>query len=500
MATTQAPHSNGAAAHHKQSGHAAADDHDHAAGLGFATRTIHGGQRVCPSTGALMPPIYVSSTYAQSSPGVHQGFEYSRSHNPTRYALERCVASLEGTGLTEQDDASCGAFAFASGLAATATVLELLDAGEVVLCGDDVYGGTYRLLNRVRARSAALDVRRVDFADLKAAEAAICGGGEAAGNGSHGNGSSNGHGTTTNANAHKKKVGMVWLETPTNPTLKLADIPAIAALCRRANALLVVDNTFSTAALTRPLLLGADVVVSSSTKYLNGHSDSVGGVAATRRLELARRLRFLQNAVGAVMAPFDSYLTLRGCKTLHVRVSRHCSNAAEIARRLEGSEGVLKVAYPGLESHPQHGLACRQMRLACSSVAKGGGGGKSGSGEQQERQEPSEPAFGGMIAVTLAGGLAEARAFLSSLKLFALAESLGGVESLAEHPAIMTHASVPAEERAALGIDDGFVRLSVGIEHVEDLWRDLERGLQAARAVATSGAGAGAGGEKGAAA
>jgi cystathionine gamma-lyase len=421
-----------------------------------------------------MTPIYVSSTYAQSEPGVHQGFEYSRSHNPTRYALERAVAALEATTLSEQEDVTSGGFAFSSGLAATATVLELLDSGAKVICGDDVYGGTYRLLHRVRARSAALEVERVDFADLAAAERAICGGGNAGGNSDA---------STTNPpppTATTTYKTLVWLETPTNPTLKLADISAVAALCARAPhpTLLVVDNTFATPALTRPLTLGADVVVSSSTKYINGHSDAVGGVVATRHAALAERLRFLQNAVGSVLSPFDSYLTLRGCKTLHVRVARHCSNALVLAQRLEQHAGVKSVSYPGLASHPQHALASRQMRLASWSAA---------SASSSPSSSSYTPAFGGMIAVTLKGGLEEARAFLSSLLLFSLAESLGGVESLAEHPAIMTHASVPAAERAALGIDDGFVRLSVGIEHVEDLWLDLSKGLEAAAAVSAKG-------------
>lgn len=465
------PHINGNNAH-------GADD------LAFPTQVIHGGQRVCPSTGALMAPIYVSSTYAQSEPGVHQGFEYSRSHNPTRYALERAVAALEGTGLSEKEDVTSGGFAFASGLAATAAVLELLDAGATVVCGDDVYGGTYRLLHRVRARSAALQVKRVDFTDLAAAERAICGdGGGNGGGGGNGCADAGADADPSSFSSSSAPIKtLVWLETPTNPTLKLADIAAVAALCRKApGALLAVDNTFATPALTRPLALGADVVVSSSTKYINGHSDAVGGVAATRHPGLAERLRFLQNAVGAVLSPFDSYLTLRGLKTLHVRVARHCANAAVLARRLEAHGGVARVSYPGLESHPQHALARRQMRLATTEATATTDAAAGESGRDA-------PAFGGMIAVTLRGELAEARAFLSALRLFALAESLGGVESLAEHPAIMTHASVPAEERAVLGIDDGFVRLSVGIEDVEDLWADLNRGLDAAAKAAGKGA------------
>ncbi|KAI8474594.1 MAG: cystathionine beta-lyase [Monoraphidium minutum] len=440
------------------------DDIAHAEPMAFATAVIHGGQRVCPVTGAVFPPLYTSSTFAQQSPGVHQGFEYSRSHNPTRFAFERCYAALEGTGLSEANDTTCGAFAFASGLAAGACCLELLDAGATVVCMDDVYGGTHRLLNRVRARSAGLKIVKADLSDQSEAEAAILGGG----------------------------VAMVWLETPTNPTLKLADIAAVAALARAAGALLVVDNTFATPALTRPLQLGADIVLSSTTKYVAGHSDSVGGALATRHAELAGRLRFLQNAIGAVMSPWDAYLTLRGAKTLAVRMQRHCANAATLAARLEAAAAaggpVARVAYPGLASHPQHALAARQMRLpgparrAASTAAAGD------TGDTPARA----PGFGGMISLTLAGGLPEARAFLGALELFALAESLGGVESLAEHPAIMTHGSVPPAERAALGIGDGFVRLSVGIEDVEDLWADLERALAAAAAAAAGGGGKGA--------
>lgn len=422
--------------------HNTENGHHHGQRLAFATEAIHGGQRVCPVTGAVFPPLYTSSTFAQQSPGVHQGFEYSRSHNPTRFAFERLIASLEATGLTEGDDTTSGAFAFASGLAAAATCLDLLDAGATVVCMDDVYGGTHRLLNRVKARTSALRIIHADLSDPSAAAAAITEG--------------------------PNPVGMVWLETPTNPTLKLVNIAAVAELARSAGALLVVDNTFATPALTRPLELGADIVMSSTTKYIAGHSDTVGGVLATCRADVAERLRFLQNASGAVMSPWDAYLSLRGAKTLHVRMQRHCQNALELARRLERSGAVLRVAYPGLPSHPQHDLAARQMRLP--SAAAGAA------------SSASEPAFGGMISLTLRGGLRESRAFLEALQLFALAESLGGVESLAEHPAIMTHGSVPAAERAKLGISDAFVRLSVGIEHVEDLWADLEGALAAAEA------------------
>ncbi len=395
----------------------------------LATDCIHGGQHTDPTTGAVMPPIYTSSTFVQESPGVHKGFEYSRSHNVTRFAFERCIASLERSGLSEESERTCGGFAFASGLASIGTALELMDCGDTIVCMDDVYGGTNRLLNRVRKRSAGYKVVHVDLSDATKAEAAI----------------------------RQHKPRMVWLETPTNPTLKLVDVAAICAQARAAGAISVVDNTFATPMLTRPIELGADIVMHSTTKYVGGHSDTVGGALVTGSAELAERLRFLQNAIGSVMGPFDAYLSLRGLKTMHVRMERHCASALELARRLEKHSKVAKVVYPGLASHPQHALASRQMRL------------------------DGKPAYGGMITIFLksgsGSGMAESRRFLENVHLFALAESLGGVESLIEHPAIMTHASVPEAMRAELGISDALVRLSVGIEHVEDLWNDLEHGL-----------------------
>ncbi len=372
-----------------------------------------------------MPPIFTSSTFVQESPGVHKGFEYSRSHNVTRFAFERCLATLEHSGLSESAERTCGGFAFASGLAASATALELCDSGDTVLCMDDVYGGTNRLLNRVRKRSAGLKVVHVDLSDAAKAAAAIA--------------------------EHAPK--MVWMETPTNPTLKLVDIAHVARCAKAAGAISVVDNTFATPMLTRPLELGADIVMHSTTKYVGGHSDTVGGALVTGSLELAEKLRFMQNAIGSVMGPFDAYLGLRGLKTLHVRMTRHCASALELATRLQSHAKVAKVVYPGLASHPHHALASRQMQL------------------------DGAPAFGGMITIFVKGGLAESRRFLENVHLFALAESLGGVESLIEHPAIMTHASVPEAMRAELGISDSLVRLSVGVEHIEDLWKDLEHGL-----------------------
>ncbi|HMN96911.1 MAG TPA: PLP-dependent aspartate aminotransferase family protein [Phycisphaerales bacterium] len=395
------------------------------------TLAIHGNQHPDPVTGAVMPPISVSSTYAQESPGVHRGFEYSRSHNPTRYALERLVAALEGSGIDEGTDPSCGAFAFSSGLAATATCLELLDSGDRLIAMDDLYGGTFRLFTRVRERSMNLRAEYVDLADLAALERAVA----------------------------RQAPKMIWVETPTNPTLKIADLAAIAEIGRSGGAICVCDNTFATPMLQRPLAAehggGFDIVMHSATKYIGGHSDVVGGVLVTRRADLAERLRFLQNAIGSVMGPFDAYLCLRGAKTLALRVARHSTSAQRIAEWLEGHPKVERVVYPGLPSHPQHALAARQMRL------------------------DGTPAFGGMITIFLRGGLDESRRFLEHVHLFALAESLGGVESLIEHPAIMTHASVPPEARAKLGIGDSLVRLSVGIEHVDDLIADLDAALKA---------------------
>jgi len=393
--------------------------------LHLDSRVIHGGQSPEPGTGAVMPPIFTSSTFIQESPGVHKGFEYSRSHNATRFAAERLLANIEGSKLTDEDDRTNGGFCFASGLAAIATALELLDSGDCILCMDDVYGGTNRLLNRVRKRSMGLKVEFVDMTDLGKLEAAI--------------------------KAHKPR--MIWVETPTNPTLKLVDLPAVAKLGKACGAITVCDNTFATPLLQRPLEHGIDMVMHSTTKYLGGHSDTVGGALITGDKALAEKLRFMQNAIGSVMGPFDAYLTLRGVKTLAVRMRQHCTSAARIAAWLEKHPKVARVTYPGLASHPQHALAARQMRL------------------------DGQPAGGGMITAYLKGGIDESRRFLESVHIFALAESLGGVESLIEHPAIMTHASVPAEQRKELGISDSLVRLSVGIEHTDDLQHDLEQAL-----------------------
>jgi cystathionine gamma-lyase len=379
--------------------------------LDFATRTIHGGQSPDPTTGAVIPPIYATSTYAQSSPGVHQGFEYSRSQNPTRFAFERAVADLES---------GTRAFAFASGLAAIATLLDALDSGDHIISSDDLYGGSFRLFERVRRRSAGLDFSFVDLSDLAAIEAAI-----------------------------KPNTRLIWVETPTNPLLKLADLEAIAKIAKAHGILCAADNTFASPYCQRPLELGFDVVMHSSTKYLGGHSDVVGGVLAVGdNPELANRVMFLQNAVGAVASPFDSFLTHRGVRTLAIRMQRHCENAGRIAAWLEAKQ-IGRVIYPGLASHPQHELARRQM--------KGG--------------------FGGMVTVVLDRDLKATLKVLERTQLFTLAESLGGVESLIEHPAIMTHASIPVEQRAALGIADSLIRLSVGIEDGDDLIADLEQAL-----------------------
>ena len=379
--------------------------------LGFSTRAIHGGQSPDPTTGAVMPPIYATSTYAQSSPGVHKGYEYSRTQNPTRMAYERCIADLEG---------GTRGFAFASGMAATATLLELVDSGDHVVAMDDLYGGSFRLFERVRRRSANLDFTFADLSDPDAAAAAI-----------------------------GPKTRMIWIETPTNPLLKLVDIAAVVAAARGRGILVVVDNTFATPWIQRPLELGADIVMHSATKFLNGHSDMVGGVAVVGDAALAERIGFLQNAIGAVGGPFDSFLALRGLKTLPLRMRRSSESALEIAARLERHPRVERVIYPGLPSHPQHAVAKRQM-------AAGGSG---------------------IVTFFLKGALTEARRFLERLEVFTLAESLGGVESLVDHPAIMTHASVPPEARAKLGISDSLVRLSIGIEDVPDLVADLETAL-----------------------
>ena len=379
----------------------------------FATRTIHAGQSPDPSTGAIMPPIYATSTYVQESPGVHKGYEYSRTQNPTRQAYERCIADLESGD---------HGFAFASGMAATATILELLDSGSHVVAMDDLYGGTRRLFANVRKDSAGLDFSFVDLTDLEATRAAIT-----------------------------DVTRMIWVETPTNPLLKIADLQALAAIAEQRDILLVCDNTFATPYLQRPLELGCDIVMHSATKFINGHSDMVGGVAVCRSDALAERLAYLQNSIGAVAGPFDSFLALRGLKTLDVRMERHCASALQIAAWLDQDKRVERVLYPGLPSHPQHDLANLQM-----------------SG------------FGGIVTFFIKGGLDNARTFLENCEVFALAESLGGVESLVDHPAIMTHASVPAERRAELGISDQLIRLSVGIEAVEDLVDDLEQALAAA--------------------
>jgi len=379
---------------------------------GFATRAIHAGQQPDPTTGAIMVPIYATSTFVQESPGVHKGYEYARSQNPTRMAYEACIADLES---------GHRGYAFASGLAAEATILELLDAGAHVIASDDLYGGTYRLLHRVRSRTANLSVTTVDLSDLDAVKAAI-----------------------------RPETRMIWVETPTNPLLKLADLEALAQLARTHNLISVADNTFASPWLQRPLEQGFDIVVHSATKYLNGHSDMVGGVAVVREAgEIADRMAFLHNAVGAIQGPFDSFLVMRSLKTLALRMERHCQNAAVIADWLEKHPSVAKVRYPFLPSHAQHDLAKRQMR-----------------------------AGGGMVTIHLKGGLEPARRMLERTELFSLAESLGGVESLIEHPAIMTHASIPPEQRAAIGIDDGLVRLSVGVEDVNDLLADLEQALR----------------------
>ncbi len=390
------------------------------------TLAIHGGQAPEPVTGAVMPPIFLTSTYVQESPGKHKGFEYSRSHNPTRYALERALAALEGAHV--EGDASHGGFAFSSGLAACGTALEMLDTGDEVIAMDDMYGGTYRLMQNVRARSQGLKIKYVNMVDLSALEEAL-----------------------------SEKTRMIWVETPTNPTMKMVDLAGVVALAKKwPKVITVCDNTFASPMLQRPFAYGIDMVMHSATKYLGGHSDVVGGMLVTNRADLAERIRYLQNAVGSVMGPFDSYLVLRGLKTLAVRMDRHCQNAQTIAEWLEAHEQVERVAYPGLPSHPQYAIAQQQMKLAGDGNA---------------------PSGGGMITIWLKGGIDESRRFLEQVKVFALAESLGGVESLIEHPAIMTHASVPAETRAKLGIDDNLCRLSVGIEHVDDLIGDLSQAL-----------------------
>ncbi len=380
--------------------------------LRFATRAIHGGQRPDPLTGAVMPPIYATSTYIQSSPGVHKGYDYSRTRNPTRDALQAALCNLEGGGT---------AFAFATGMAASSTVLELLDSGSHIIAMHDLYGGSYRLLENVRKRSAGHQVSFVDLTRAEALEAAI-----------------------------RPNTRLVWVETPSNPLLQLVDLAAVAALARSKGLISVCDNTFATPFVQRPLEHGFDIVVHSTTKYLNGHSDCLGGAAIVRTdSPLAERLGYLQNALGAVPGPFDSFLTLRGIKTLALRMERHCANALAVAQFLASHPKVERVYYPGLSSHPQHALARRQMT----------GG------------------YGGIVTAVLRGSLEDARRMLERCHLFSLAESLGGVESLIEHPGLMTHASLPAAMRASLGIGDGLIRLSVGIEDAEDLIGDLRDAL-----------------------
>jgi len=383
---------------------------------GFATRAIHAGQEPDPATGAIMTPIYATSTYVQTSPGVHKGYDYARTANPTRSALEACVADLES---------GARGLAFASGLAGMATVLDALDAGAHIIASDDLYGGTYRLFENVRKRSSGLSVSFVDMADPTRLAAAI-----------------------------RPQTKMIWIETPSNPLLKLIDLAAVAKIAREHDVLAVADNTFASPWIQRPLEYGFDLVVHSATKYLNGHSDIIGGVVVVggeaRHAELAERLAYLQNAVGGIIGPFDSFLALRGLKTLALRMERHCANALELAQWLVVQPEVGDVYYPGLASHPQHALATRQMR-----------------------------GFGGMVTIRLKTDLAGTKRFLERCHLFALAESLGGVESLIEHPALMTHGSIPERQREALGIGDALVRLSVGIEDVDDLRRDLREALDA---------------------
>ena len=379
---------------------------------GFATKAIHSGQEPDPSTGAIIGPIYTSSTYVQESPGEHKGFDYSRTSNPTRKALEVCMADLEEGGQ---------GFAFSSGMAATATVLELLDTGDHIISMDDLYGGTYRLFENVRKRSSGLEFSYSNLSSLDDLEPLL-----------------------------KPNSRMIWVESPSNPLLKIVDLEKVSEFAKKHNLISVCDNTFCSSYVQKPLNLGFDVVLHSATKYLNGHSDVIGGlvVSSQEREDLAEQLAFLSNSIGSIMSPFDSFLVLRSLKTLAVRMEKHCENAFEIAGFLEEHEAIEKIYYPGLSNHPNHEIAKKQMN-----------------------------GFGGMITVVLKGGLKTATTFLERTKIFALAESLGGVESLIEHPAIMTHASVPAEVRKDLGIEDGLVRLSVGIESIEDLLEDLNQAL-----------------------
>lgn len=376
----------------------------------FATRVIHAGQEHDPTTGAVMQPIYQTSTYAQESPGVHKGFVYARGANPTRFAYERCIADLE--------NGSRG-FAFASGMAAIGTMLELMPAGSNVIAMDDVYGGTFRLFERVRRDSANMSFTYIDLTKPENLEAAIT-----------------------------PETKMVWIETPTNPLLKIVDIEAVAKIAHKNGLLVGVDNTFASPYCQRPLDFGADIVMHSATKYLGGHSDVIGGVLVVNDKDLGERLAFLQNSIGGIQAPFDSFLALRGLKTLALRLERSSQNAMALAEWFDAHPAIDRVVYPGLENHPGHEVAKRQM-----------------------------DAFGGMVTIFLKGGLDAAKAMLERVELFTLAESLGGVESLIEHPGIMTHASIPPERRAELGVDDALVRLSVGVESIDDLRRDLENAL-----------------------
>jgi cystathionine gamma-lyase len=379
----------------------------------FATRAIHAGQEPDPTTGAIMTPIYATSTYVQESPGKHKGYDYARSINPTRLAYEKCIADLES---------GTRGFGFASGLAAISTALEVLDSGSHIVASDDLYGGTFRLFDQVRRRSANLEFTYVDLTDASRLKDAI-----------------------------KKNTRMVWIETPSNPLLKLIDLEAIAKIARENKMISISDNTFASPWIQRPIESGFDMVMHSATKYLNGHSDLVGGVIVVgENKELADQIAFLQNSVGAISGAFDSFLVLRSLKTLALRMERHCANALEIARWLEEQPQVKSVSYPGLKSHPQHDLARTQMR-----------------------------GFGGMVTIVLKSDLAGTQRFLENTHLFALAESLGGVESLINHPALMTHASVPKEKREALGVGDSLVRLSVGIEDLRDLIDDLQGALAA---------------------
>jgi cystathionine beta-lyase/cystathionine gamma-synthase len=379
---------------------------------GFDTRAIHAGQKNDPVTGAVMTPIYATSTYAQESPGVHKGYEYSRTSNPTRKALEYCIASLENGDQ---------GFAFASGMAATSTILELLDAGDHVIASDDLYGGTYRLMEDVRKRTSSLDFSFVDFSK-----------------------------TSNILDAIKPNTKMLWLETPSNPLLKITDLEEISSVIEQKNIIKVCDNTFSSPRIQQPLDFGFDIVMHSATKYIGGHSDVVAGLAVTskERNDLSERLAYLINASGGMTGPFDSFMLLRSLKTLSIRMEKHSENAQLVAEFLENHPLVSKTIYPGLQSHPEHNIAKKQMKL-----------------------------FGGMVTFVVSGGLSQAKNVLENLKIFTLAESLGGAESLAEHPAIMTHASIPKQTREALGIDDGLIRLSVGIETAEDLINDLKSAL-----------------------